>query len=80
MLCKQHEETIYNLISECPILAKNEYVMRHDRVGAHLQYSICKALGIETTGNWCTHTRKPVQCYDIKRYTQIKKLWQRGQI
>jgi hypothetical protein len=56
MLCKQHEETIYNLISECPILAKNEYVMRHDTVGAQLQYSICKALGIETTGKLCTHT------------------------
>ena len=29
-LCKQHEETIDHLISVCPILAKNEYLMRHD--------------------------------------------------
>jgi hypothetical protein len=35
-LCKQHEETIDHLTSGCPILAKNEYLMRHSRVGAHL--------------------------------------------
>ena len=29
-LCKQHEETIDHLTSGCPILAKNEYLMRHD--------------------------------------------------
>jgi hypothetical protein len=30
-LRKQHEETINHLISGCPILAKNEYLMRHDK-------------------------------------------------
>ena len=34
------------------ILAKNEYLMRHDKVCTHLHYSICKALGIETTDKW----------------------------
>jgi hypothetical protein len=55
-LCKQHEETIDHLTSGCPILAKKEYLMRHDKVGAHLHYSMCKALGIETTDKWYTHT------------------------
>jgi hypothetical protein len=27
-LCKQHGETIDHLTSECPFLAKNEYLMR----------------------------------------------------
>ena len=31
-LCKQHEETTDHLTSGCPILAKNEYLMRHDKV------------------------------------------------
>jgi len=53
-LCKQHEETIDQLTSGCPILAKNEYLMRHDKVCTHLHYSICKALGIETTDKWYT--------------------------
>jgi hypothetical protein len=48
-LCKQQEETVDHLTSGWPILAKNEYFMRHDRVGAYLHYSIRKALGIETT-------------------------------
>jgi hypothetical protein len=48
-LCKQPEETIDHLTSGCPILAKNEYLMRHDEVGAHLHYSVCRALGIEMT-------------------------------
>jgi hypothetical protein len=55
-LCKQHEETIDNLSSGCPILAKSEYILRHDKVCAHLQYSVCKALSIETTDKWHTHT------------------------
>ena len=33
---KQHEETIEHLNSECPILAKNEYLMRHDKVCTRL--------------------------------------------
>jgi hypothetical protein len=59
-LCKQCEETIDHLTSGCPILAKNEYVMRHDKVCAHLRYLICKALGTEVTDKWYTHTPKPV--------------------
>jgi hypothetical protein len=34
--------------------------MRHAKVCAHLHYSICKALGFETTYKWYTHTPKPV--------------------
>jgi len=57
-LCKQHEETIDHLTSGCPILAKNEYLMRHDKVCAHLHYSLCKTLKRQTKG---THTC-PSQC------------------
>jgi hypothetical protein len=31
-LCKEYGETIDRLTSGCPILAKNEYVIRHDKV------------------------------------------------
>jgi hypothetical protein len=48
---KQHEETVDNLTSGCPIQAKNKYLMRHNKGGAPLRYSICRALGIETTEN-----------------------------
>jgi len=84
-LCKQHEETIDHLTSGRPILAKNEYLMRHDKVCTHLHYSICKALGIKTANG--THTcpnqcmkREMSQCCGIKQYTQTEKLQQIGQI
>ena len=41
-------------------MTKNEYLMRHDKFCTHLHYSICKALGIETTDKWYTHMPKPV--------------------
>ena len=59
-LCKQYEETIDHLTSGCPILVKNEYLMRHDKVCESFHYSICKVLGTETTDKWYTHTPKPV--------------------
>jgi hypothetical protein len=76
-LCKQHEETIDHLTSGCPILAMNEYLMRHDKVGTQLHYSICKATGIETTDKWHmhsrTHTPKPV-C----EHEDVTVLWNQG--
>jgi len=59
-LCKQREETIDHLTSGCPILEKNECLMRHEKVCTHLHYSICKALGIETTDKRYTHMPKPM--------------------
>jgi hypothetical protein len=62
-LFKQQDKIIDRLTSGCPILEKNEYLMRHDRVGAHLHYSIRKALGIENNSKIVhthTHTPKPV--------------------
>jgi len=41
-------------------LGKNEYLERHDKLCTYLHYSICKALGIETTGKWYKHVPKPV--------------------
>ena len=85
-LCKQHEESIEHLTSGCIILAKNEYLMRHDKVCIYLYFSICKVLGIETTDKWYTHMHKPV-CDEgdvtllcNKQYIQTEKLQQIGQI
>jgi len=56
LLCKQHEETTDHLTSGCPILAKNEYLMTHDKACAHFHYSICTA----TTDKWYAHMPNPV--------------------
>ena len=36
-------------------LAKNVYLVRHDKVCAHFNHSICKALGIKMADKWCMH-------------------------
>jgi hypothetical protein len=64
---------IDHLTSGCPILAKNEYVIRHDKVCAHLHYSICKTLGIGTTENWYSHVPKPVW-----QHEGITVMWNQG--
>ena len=42
-----------------------EYLMRHDKVCTHLHYSICKALGTETTDKSYTHMPKPLYEGDV---------------
>jgi len=64
-LCKRHEETTDHLNSVCPILVKNEYLMRHGKACANLHYSLCKALGIKTTD-----TFKPVS-----EHEDVTLLW-----
>ena len=37
-LCKQFDEMVEHVISACPILAKEQYITRHDRVCAQLHF------------------------------------------
>jgi hypothetical protein len=41
-LCQKFDETIDHIISVCPILAKEQYIKRHDTVCAQLHCNICK--------------------------------------
>jgi hypothetical protein len=61
-------ETVHHLTS---ILAKNEYLMRHDTVCAHLHYSTCAALGIETTDKLYMHTHMPRPLYEQEDVTVL---------
>jgi len=46
-LCQKFDETIDHIISACPILAKEQYIKRHDRVCAQLHFNICKETGVQ---------------------------------
>ena len=46
-LCQQHDETIDHIISACPILAREKYVKRHDKVSAQIHFNICKETGVQ---------------------------------
>jgi hypothetical protein len=74
----EYEEIIDHLTSGCPILAKNEYVIRNYKVCTHLHYSICKTFGIETTENWYSHIPKPVCQHEDTTLLWIGRFWQIG--
>jgi hypothetical protein len=48
-LYQQFDETTDHIISACPILAKEQYIKRHDRVSTQLQFNIrvCKETGVQ---------------------------------
>jgi len=61
-LCQQINETIERIISACPILAKEQYIKRHDRVCAHLHFNICKETGVKADNeHWCGQAPKAVE-------------------
>jgi len=61
-LCKKFDETIDHIISACPILAKEQYIKRHDRVCAQLHFNPCKETGIQFgKKRWYEHTPKSVE-------------------
>jgi hypothetical protein len=39
--------TIDHTISVCPVLAKEQYTKRHDRLSAQLHFNICKETGVQ---------------------------------
>jgi len=47
-IIKQFDETIGHIISAFPILAKEQYIKRHDSVCALLHFNICKGTGQKT--------------------------------
>jgi hypothetical protein len=61
-LCQQFDEKIDHIISACPILAKEQYIKRHDRVCAQLHFHICKETGVQMDKkHWYEHVPKSVE-------------------
>ena len=54
-LCQQRDETIDHIISACPILAKEEYVKRHDKVNAQIHLTFSRKQGCNWTKNTGTN-------------------------
>jgi hypothetical protein len=71
-VCKEYEETIDHLTSGCPILEKNEYIIRHLYITSLLNL-IRKILGIETTEDWYLHIPK-----SVREHEDITELWNQG--
>ena len=72
-LCQQFDETIDHIISACPILAKEYYIKRQDRVCAQLHFNICKETGVQIgQKQWYEHVPKSVE---ISQGGKVTILW-----
>ncbi|KAF2890058.1 hypothetical protein ILUMI_16115 [Ignelater luminosus] len=59
-LREEYEETTEHIKAGCTILAKHEYIKRHDQVCRNLHYNICKEYGIKVGKKWYEHNPQPV--------------------
>ena len=50
-LCQQFDEKIDHIISACPVLAKEQYIKRHDRVCAQLHFKYARKQWYNWTKN-----------------------------
>ena len=72
-LCQQFDETIDNIISACPILAKEQYIKRYDRECTQLHFNICKETGVQLDKkHWYEHVPKSVE---TSKEDKVTTLW-----
>ena len=49
-----------HIVSGCEILAKTEYISRHNNAATYLHWSICKDNDLKITDKWYQHTPEAV--------------------
>ena len=54
-LCNKRYETVNHIISECNILALNEYKNKNDWVGNVILWELCKKMKFENIDKWHMH-------------------------
>ena len=69
-ICREHNESVEHILSNCQKLANSEYKQRHDRVAAAIHWGMCIDSGFETTTPWFLHYAEKV--LENERY---KILW-----
>ena len=60
-LCNEYNETIDHIVSGCAaVLAKSEFVQRHDQAASYMHWKICKAFSLPVADNWYNHNPETV--------------------
>ena len=60
-MCGEREETVAHIVSECKMLAQNEYKnWRHDKVVAIIDWELCKKYGLVMKEKWYDHKAEKV--------------------
>ena len=45
--CQQFDEAVEHIVSACPVLAKERYLKRHDKVCAQICFNTCNDRGVK---------------------------------
>ena len=69
-LCNEYDETIDNIVSGCPVLAKSEFIQWHYKAASYMHWKICKAFGLPVTDNWYNHKPETLVSND-----QVTLIW-----
>jgi hypothetical protein len=57
-------------MSACPILAKEQYIKRHDSVCVQLHFNVCKELGVKLDSVlWYEHVPQLVETSQVGKVT-----------
>ena len=59
-MCKEKDETVTHLVSECSKLAQKEYKRRHDKVATVVYWSILKTNNLPHSKHWNKHKAEAV--------------------
>ena len=59
-VCKNEPETIFHVLAGCNVLAKKEYLVRHNAVCKYIHYKVLEAYSIPRGENWFAHSPKDV--------------------
>jgi len=59
-MCKDSEETVGHISTECCKLAKIVYKKRHDKAAGAVHWNLCKNYDIQRSKQWYQHLAEPV--------------------
>jgi hypothetical protein len=69
-VCKEADETINHVVSECSMLAQREYKRRHDKVARTLHWCLSKKYGLPCADRWYQHEPQ-----SVVENENVKILW-----
>ena len=59
-LCHEFDESVEHIVSGCPVLAKKEYLERHDKALIYVHWNICNYYQIDVPNKWYDHKPEKV--------------------
>ena len=69
-ICKKEPETTFHLLAGCDVLAKKQYLDRHNNVARYIHFCICKTYNFHTEKKW--HLHRPA---DVIMDKKVEIIW-----